>query len=40
MYFSTEIRGKGFGKQLFETCLQWAKDFGYKRCYVESASQL
>lgn len=40
MYFSPEIRGKGLGKQLFERCLQAAKDFGYKQCYIESAPQL
>ncbi len=40
MYFSPKIRGKGFGKQLFETCLKAAKDLGYSRCYIESAPQL
>ncbi|WP_100615569.1 GNAT family N-acetyltransferase [Confluentibacter citreus] len=40
MYFSPEVRGKGFGKQLFERCLKSAKDLGYKQCYIESASQL
>lgn len=40
MYFSKTIRGKGFGKALFEKCLQKAEDLGYKKCYIESASQL
>ncbi|MEH6536279.1 MAG: GNAT family N-acetyltransferase [Psychroserpens sp.] len=40
MYFSPKIRGKGFGKQMFEKCLKAAKDFGYETCYLESASQL
>ncbi|WP_100612293.1 GNAT family N-acetyltransferase [Confluentibacter lentus] len=40
MYFSPYIRGRGFGKQLFEKCLQAAKDLGYKQCYIESALQL
>ena len=40
MYFSPAIRGKGYGRQLFETCLQSAKALGYKQCYLESASQL
>lgn len=40
MYFSSKVRGKGFGKQLFETCLKAAKDFGYETCYLESAPQL
>ena len=40
MYFSSKVRGKGFGKKMFETCLQAAKKFGYETCYLESASQL
>ncbi len=40
MYFSPEIRGKGYGKLMFDRCLQAAKDLGYKKCYLESASVL
>ena len=40
MYFSPSIRGKGFGKEMFDKCMQAAKDFGYEKCYLESASQL
>lgn len=40
MYFSDKIRGKGYGRTLFEKCLQAAKDLGYKQCYLESAPQL
>jgi len=40
MYFSPDIRGKGYGKLLFEKCLEAAKKLGYKQCYLESASQL
>ena len=40
MYLSPAARGKGFGKKIFERCLVAAKDFGYKKCYLESASQL
>lgn len=40
MYFSPKVRGKGYGKKLFETCIQAAKKLGYKTCYLESASQL
>ena len=40
MYFSPGIRGKGYGKQLLERSLLSAKAFGYKQCYIESASQL
>jgi putative acetyltransferase len=40
MYFSPSIRGKGFGKKMFDKCMQAAKDFGFEKCYLESASQL
>jgi putative acetyltransferase len=40
MYFSPKVRGKGYGKLLFETCLEAAKNLGYKQCYLESAPQL
>ncbi len=40
MYFSPKIRGLGYGKLLFKQCLASAKTLGYKRCYLESASQL
>lgn len=40
MYFSPEIRGKGVGKKLIEKCINSAKKFGYKKCYLESAPQL
>lgn len=40
MYFSPKVRGKGYGKELFETCLKVAKALGYKQCYLESAPQL
>ena len=40
MYFSPKIRGKGYGKMLFEKCMESAKQLGYKQCYLESASQL
>ena len=40
MYFSPKVRGMGYGKLMFEKCMQAAKDLGYKKCYLESASQL
>ena len=40
MYFSPKIRGKGYGKLMFEKCMAAAKKMGYKQCYLESASQL
>ncbi len=40
MYFSPKVRGRGYGKLMFEKCLESAKLLGYKQCYLESASQL
>ena len=40
MYFNKAIRGRGLGKLIFEKCIKTAKDLGYKKCYLESASQL
>ena len=40
MYFSPKVRGKGYGKLLFEKCMEAAKELGYKQCYLESAPQL
>lgn len=40
MYFHPDARGKGFGKQMFDLCMKAAKNFNYKLCYLESASQL
>ncbi len=40
MYFSPKVRGMGYGRALFEKCLEKAKELGYKKCYLESASQL
>ena len=40
MYFSPKVRGKGYGKLMFEKCMESAKKLGYKQCYLESASQL
>ena len=34
MYFSPSIRGKGYGKTMFNKCMQTAKDFNYKKCYL------
>ncbi len=40
MYFSPLVRGKGYGKLMFDKCLAAAKKLSYKRCYLESASVL
>lgn len=36
MYFLQEARGQGIGALMMETCLQKAKDLGYKKCYLET----
>lgn len=36
MYFSPEIRGKGFGKKLIKKCLEFAKNQGFEQCYIET----
>jgi len=40
MYFSSQIRGKGYGKLIFKKCLEAAKRFGYKQCYLETTPLL
>lgn len=40
MYFSSALRGKGYGKIIFEKCLKTAKDFGYQKCYLETTPLL
>ncbi|MBT8264981.1 MAG: GNAT family N-acetyltransferase [Bacteroidia bacterium] len=40
MYFTPSVRGKGYGRIMFNKCLDKAKALGYKKCYLESASQL
>lgn len=40
MYFSPEIRGKGLGKAIILKCLDAAKSFGYKTCYLETVPSL
>ncbi|MDJ0646733.1 MAG: GNAT family N-acetyltransferase [Flavobacteriaceae bacterium] len=36
MYLKPSARGKGYGQQIFYTCLKAAKELGYKQCYLES----
>ncbi len=40
MYFSPEIRGKGLGKEILLKCLEKAKEFGFKTCYLETIPAL
>lgn len=38
MYFLPALRGLGAGSALIEHCLQTARAFGYRRCYLETLS--
>ena len=40
MYFSPKIRGLGYGKQIFQKCLDQAKLLGYKKVYIETIKEL
>jgi putative acetyltransferase len=40
MYFLHETRGKGFGWQMIEKCLQKATEFGYEKCYLETLPEM
>lgn len=36
MYFHPNARGRGLGKKMMTTCLEFAKQHGYKACYIET----
>ncbi len=36
MYFLPAARGRGLGGRMLETCLQRARELGYRRCYLET----
>ena len=36
MYFLPEARGTGLGRKMMQTCLEAAKNLGYKQCYLET----
>lgn len=36
MYFLPEARGLGAGAAMMERCLEAARDFGFRRCYLET----
>ena len=40
MYFHPDARGRGFGQKLLNLCIDSARNFNFKMCYLESASQL
>ena len=40
MYFLHEARGKGFGYQLIQKCLEKATEFGFDKCYLETLPEM
>lgn len=40
VYTLPEVRGKGYGKRLINTCLAFAKEVGYEQVYLESMDEL
>lgn len=40
LYLLPETRGKGIGKQLIDKCLNYAKETGYSKVYLESMDEL
>jgi len=40
MYLLPEMRGKGIGKLLIQSCLEFANQTGYKRVYLETMKEL
>jgi putative acetyltransferase len=40
MYFSSQIRGRGMGRELVTQLLEFATKAGYKYCYLETVERL
>ena len=40
MYLHPIARGRGIGKHLLQKCLEMATTLGYRRCYLETMSEL
>lgn len=40
MYFLPEARGKGMGKEIIRRCLESARAFGYRTCYIETIARM
>jgi putative acetyltransferase len=36
MYLAKEARGKGIAQELMQKCLEFAKEVGYNKCYIET----
>lgn len=40
MYFMPQLRGKGAGRDLLETCIASAREAGYDYCYLETRDSM
>ena len=40
MYILPKARGKGVGRKLMEQCLEFAREAGYEKCYLETFSYM
>lgn len=40
LYLHKDARGTGLGKKLLNIAMQWAKEFGYEKVYLESMPEL
>jgi putative acetyltransferase len=40
MYFAPEVRGRGLGQKLLQEMIEKARNLGYLRVYLETASVL
>lgn len=40
MYFLPEVRGRGLGKVLLARCLEFAREAGFKTCYLETIQSM
>ncbi|WP_197528736.1 bifunctional helix-turn-helix transcriptional regulator/GNAT family N-acetyltransferase [Maridesulfovibrio salexigens] len=40
MYFTSECRGRGLGRRLVLMALEFARNFGYEACYLETTGEL
>jgi putative acetyltransferase len=40
MYLKKEVRGQGIASELIDTCIEAAKNLGYKKMYLESLPEL
>jgi putative acetyltransferase len=38
MYFAPEIRGTGYAELIIAKCLEFAREAGFKQCYLETLS--